>query len=58
MQLSPTEQQLNSAPISEQLPISVEVRPQAAVCAAATTTIQTTLQVEPTYKTIVSVTST
>jgi hypothetical protein len=43
LQLSPTEQQLNSAPISEQLPVTVEVRPQAALC-ATTSTIQTTLQ--------------
>lgn len=45
LQLSPTEQQLNSAPISEQLPVTVEVRPQAALCATSTT-IQTTLQVK------------
>lgn len=44
LQLSPTEQQLNSAPISEQLPAVVEIRPQAALC-ATTSTIQTTLQV-------------
>lgn len=45
LQLSPTEQQLNNAPMSEQLPSTVEVRPQAALCAATSTTIQTTLQV-------------
>ena len=45
LQLSPTEQQLNSAPISEQLPVTVEIRPQAALCATSNT-IQTTLQVK------------
>lgn len=45
LQLSPTEQMLNSVPITKQLPMSVELRPQAALCTATTTNIQTTLQV-------------
>lgn len=44
LQLSPTEQQLNSAPISEQLPATLEARPQAMLCATSNS-IQTTLQV-------------
>jgi cell division protein FtsX len=45
MQLSANAQKLNSAPINEQLPVTVEVRPQPAICAASTTHIQTVLQV-------------
>lgn len=44
-QLSPTEQQLNSAPISQQLPVSVQARPQTALCETTSDSIQTTLQV-------------
>ena len=44
-QLSPTEQQLNSAPISQQLPVSVQARPQTALCDTTSDSIQTTLQV-------------
>lgn len=44
LQLSPTEQQLNNAP-SEQLVVTLEARPQAAICAATSSTLKTTLQV-------------
>lgn len=50
-ELSATEQQLNSAPISERLAVSVEVRPQPALCNASNTYIQTTLQVTKLKKT-------
>ena len=46
IKLSANGQKLNSAPINEQLPVTVEVRPQpAALCAASTVKIQEILQV-------------
>ena len=46
LQLSPTEQKLNCAPIGEQLlPATMETRPQSALCPATNINIQTALLV-------------
>ena len=43
LRLSPTEQQINTP--NEELSLTVQVRPQATLCAATNPTIQTTLEV-------------